>query len=85
MAKTKKSKSPSAKEVMKNEVANAVKTALENLGFEIDTDHEAYGFTKGTVVVKGENADVQIKFMTPKAGVDHYEKEEDEESEEENA
>ena len=77
MAKTKKA--PSAKEAMKNEVVTAVRTALENLGFEVDTDHESYGFTKGTLVVKGENADVQVKFMTPKAGVDHYEKEEDEE------
>lgn len=77
MAKTKKA--PSAKETMKNEVVNAVKTALENLGYEMDTDHESYGFTKGTLVVKGENTDVQIKFMTPKAGLDHYEKEEEEE------
>ena len=46
MAKTKKA--PSAKETMKNEVVNAVKTALENLGYEMDTDHESYGFTKGT-------------------------------------
>lgn len=77
MAKTKKA--PSVKETMKNEVATAVRTALENLGFRIDTDYESYGFTKGTLIVKGEATDVQVKFMTPKAGVNHYEKEEEEE------
>lgn len=71
MAKTKKI---DPKAVAKNEVMVAVQTALENLGFKV-LDGTDFGMTKGTVVVRLDNVDVQLKPIAPKAGVDRYEEE----------
>lgn len=66
-----------AKKVEKEKVMKVVADALTAAGYVV-APGEDYGFTAGTVVVKGEKADVQIKPITPKAGVDHYEVLEDE-------
>ena len=34
--------------------------------------------TKGTLIVHGETCDLQIKFITPKSGIERYEMLEDE-------
>jgi hypothetical protein len=73
MSKKRTTKAPNAKEVLKNSVREIILTALIENGITVSEDYEAYGFTKGTLLVKGENADVQVKFMSPKAGIDHYE------------
>ena len=75
------------KKVEKAKVMDVIQKALEAAGY-IVKDGEDFGFTAGTVVVKGDKCDVQIKPITPKAGVDHYEElvdeDEDEVQEEEN-
>lgn len=80
MAK-KVTKKVDVKKVMKSEVNTNIKTLFEGLGIEIE-DGTMFGFTEGTLVAHLEKCDVQIKLITPKAGVDRYEKLEDEEEEE---
>ena len=70
------------KKVEKERIAQIVREALEAAGYGVD-DGVDYGFTAGTLVAKGTKVDVQIKPITPKAGVDRYETLEDEEDEEE--
>lgn len=61
-----------AKKVEKAKVMDVVREALEAAGYTVNAG-EDFGFTAGTIVVKGEKTDVQIKPITPKAGVDRYE------------
>lgn len=70
-----------AKKVSKMEVNTFIKELFEGLGIEIENGQD-YGMTEGTLVVKMEKCDVQIKLITPKAGLDRYEKLEEEEDEE---
>lgn len=72
------------KKVEKERIARIVREALEAAGYGV-ADGVDYGFTGGTLVAKGEKVDVQIKPITPKAGLDRYESlvEEEEEEEEE--
>lgn len=70
------------KKVEKDKVMEIVRAALVAAGYGVD-DGADFGFTAGTVVVKGAKCDVQIKPITPKAGVDRYEALVDEDEEEE--
>ena len=74
------------KKVAKIEVNTQIKELFEGLGLEV-FDGVEYGFTSGTLVLKSEKCDIQIKLIAPKAGIDRYEKLVDEEEEivEENA
>lgn len=45
--------------------------ALELAGVVVESG-DNYGFTAGTLVIKGEKTDVQVKLITPKSGVDTY-------------
>lgn len=69
------------KKVEKERIAQIVREALEAAGYGV-ADGADYGFTAGTLVAKGTKVDVQIKPITPKAGVDRYEALEVEEDEE---
>lgn len=69
MAKVKKI---NEKEIVKNEVMEIISNALADMGLTIDNG-ENYGFTKGTIVVRHDKCDIQIKPITPKAGVTRYE------------
>ena len=60
------------KKVEKERIAQIVREALEAAGYGV-ADGADYGFTAGTLVAKGTKVDVQIKPITPKAGVDRYE------------
>ena len=60
------------KKVEKERIAQIVREALEAAGYGV-ADGVDYGFTAGTLVAKGTKVDVQIKPITPKAGVDRYE------------
>lgn len=60
------------KDTQKNEVMTVVREALANAGYEI-LDGEDFAMTKGTVVVRAGVCDVQLKPITPKAGIDRYE------------
>ena len=75
MAKTKKI---NPKEIGKNKVMEMLKECLtqNNIPFE---NGEEFGFTKGTLVLHLEEFDMQLKPITPKTGVERYEKLEDEE------
>lgn len=69
---TKKTKKINPKDTQKNEVMAVVREALVNAGFEV-LDGEDFAMTKGTVVVRAGVCDVQLKPITPKAGIDRYE------------
>lgn len=69
------------KKVAKTEVNSKIKALFEELGISIDNGVD-YGMTEGTLVAHMEKCDVQIKLITPKAGVDRYEKLVEEEEEE---
>ena len=64
------------KKVTKLEVSQLIKDMFNGLdlgeGISIE-DGIDYGFTEGSLVFKGAKCDVQIKLITPKAGVDKYE------------
>jgi hypothetical protein len=73
-----------AKKVEKAKVMDIVAKALAEAGYTVAFG-EDFGFTAGTIVVKGEKCDVQLKPITPKVGLDRYEVlvDEEEEAEEE--
>ena len=77
-AKTKKVKKVDVKKETKLELSALFAEFLESKGIEVDTNHEDYGFTAGTLVVRMEKTDVQVKLVTPKAGLDRYAVVEDE-------
>lgn len=70
------------KKVTKMATSEQIKEMFEGLGIEVGVGAD-YGFTEGTIVLHMEKCDVQVKLITPKAGIDRYEKlvEEDEEEE----
>lgn len=72
MATVKKAKKVNPKDIAKQEVMAIIQKALEENGFELK-DGVDYGMTKGTIIVSHKIADIQIKPISPKAGVDRYE------------
>lgn len=70
MAKTVKKVDPKA--TFKSEIMSIVESALVAAGVTV-TDGEKFGMTKGTLVVSGADFDLQLKPITPKAGVSRYE------------
>lgn len=67
-----KAKKVDPKMVAKNMVMDKVEDALVAQGFTV-LDGENYGFTKGTIIVRLADVDIQLKPIAPKAGVDRYE------------
>lgn len=74
----KKMKKINPKDTAKKEIMEVISKALAAAGYDV-TDGEDYAMTKGTIVAHHATCDVQIKPITPKAGVDRYEIVEDEE------
>lgn len=72
MAK-KTTKKIDVKKVSKLELSKLLADFLLEKGVTVHTNAEDYGFTEGTLVVETEACDVQVKFITPKAGVTKYE------------
>lgn len=70
------------KKVMKSEVNKKVMELFTGLGINVE-DGTLFGMTEGTIIAHMDKCDVQIKLITPKAGVDRYDKLVDEEEEEE--
>ena len=66
------------KAVAKKSISAVIYDALVNQGYTVSDDSDAYGFTGGTLIVADEVTDVQVKLITPKAGVDRYVVQEDE-------
>lgn len=69
---TKKVKKVDVKKEAKLELSALFAEFLASKGIEVDPNHEDYGFTAGTLVVRMEKTDVQVKLVTPKAGLDRY-------------
>ena len=67
----KATKKVDVKKVEKEKVMAVVVAALEAAGYTVGEGTD-YGFTSGTLVVRGEKCDVQLKPVTPKAGVERY-------------
>ena len=65
------------KAVAKAEVSAVLEKALKEAGFEV-VSGDLFGFTKGTLVAHHAATDVQVKLITPKAGVERYAVAEDE-------
>ena len=61
------------KVIAKKSISEKIIHALKDLGLEV-SDGVEYGFTAYTVVVHTDKTDVQIKLITPKAGMDRYER-----------
>ena len=68
----KKVKKVDVKKVSKMQVSKELMEYFVGKGAKID-DGKKFGFTEGTLVLHMDNTDIQIKLITPKAGVTHYE------------
>lgn len=71
----KKTKKVNPKDTLKATIKNEIRKKLGMIG--TIEDGLDYGFTKDTLVLHAETFDVQIKLVTPKSGVERYEKAED--------
>ena len=60
------------KKVSKMEVSEIIRALFQDRGLEVGTGSD-YGMTEGTLVIKMDKCDVQVKLITPKAGLERYE------------
>ena len=67
----KRTKKVNEKDIAKEEIMAIIHKALEENGISFK-DGVDYGMTRGTIIVEHEKADVQIKPITPKAGITRY-------------
>lgn len=67
----KRTKKVNEKDIAKDEIMAIIQKALEENGISFK-DGVDYGMTRGTIIVEHEKADVQIKPITPKAGLTRY-------------
>jgi len=67
----KRVKKVNEKDIAKNEIMTIIQKALEENGINFK-DGVEYGMTKGTIIAEHEKADVQIKPISPKAGLTRY-------------
>ena len=70
MAKTVKKVDPKA--IAKTSLMDSLKNFLESQDLEV-LDGKTYGMTAGTLVIRMADTDIQLKPITPKAGVTRYE------------
>lgn len=67
-----KGKKVDVKRVAKQELSDLFKEFLVGKGIKVSSNAEDFAFTQGTLVVHMENTDVQVKLITPKAGLERY-------------
>lgn len=67
----KRTKKVNEKDIAKEQVMEIIEKALLEKGYNLK-DGVEYGMTRGTIIVEHEKADVQIKPISPKAGIDRY-------------
>ena len=67
----KRTKKVNEKDLAKDSIMDIIQKALEENGINFK-DGADYGMTKGTIIVEHEKADVQIKPISPKAGIKRY-------------
>ena len=68
----KKTRKPDVKKVAKDELSTLIANFLRENGYEVKDNHEDFAFTGGTLIVGTEKTDVQVKFITPKSGLERY-------------
>lgn len=68
----KKEKKIDLKKVAKQELSARIAEFLKAEGYTVETESTRYGFTEGTLVISKPETDVQVKFITPKAGETQY-------------
>lgn len=68
----KKEKKIDLKKVAKQELSARIAEFLKAEGYTVETEATRYGFTEGTLVISKPETDVQVKFITPKAGETQY-------------
>lgn len=61
-----------AKDSFKKETMEIITNLLVEKGFKVESGDD-YGFSTGTIVIKGEKFDLQIKPISPKVGAERYE------------
>lgn len=67
-----KGKKVDVKRVAKQELSKLFQEFLMEKGIEVSSNAEDFAFTQGTLVVHMEKTDVQVKLITPKAGLERY-------------
>lgn len=67
-----KGKKVDAKKVAKQELSDLFEEFLTEKGIKVSSNAEDFAFTQGTLVVHMEDTDVQVKLITPKAGLKRY-------------
>lgn len=72
VVKRAKGKKVDVKRVAKQELSDLFKEFLVEKGIKVSSNAEDFAFTQGTLVVHMENTDVQVKLITPKAGLERY-------------
>ena len=68
-----KEKKIDVKKVAKENLSKEIANFLAERGYEVKTDVADYGFSGGTLIVGDPATDIQVKFVTPKAGITRYE------------
>lgn len=68
----KKNKKVDVKKIAKGDIMGMVEQALVAAGYELSSG-EPYGMSEHTLVVHLPACDVQLKAITPKAGLSRYE------------
>ena len=71
MAKT--VKKVEIKKVEKLKISKEIQEFFKGTGASIESG-EDFGFTEGTLVIHTEKCDIQVKLISPKSGIERYEK-----------
>ena len=66
------------KKVAKLEVSEIVREMFEEKGIVV-LNGQDFGMTEGTLILRMEKTDIQVKLITPKSGLERYEILEEEE------
>jgi hypothetical protein len=61
------------KKEAKKDLSARLAAFFEAEGFTVKANAADYGFSEGTLIVSEEATDIQIKLITPKAGLTRYE------------
>lgn len=72
ITKTRKVRKVDVKKEAKIILSQEIAQFLMEKGYNVQENHEDFGFTGGTLVIGMEKTDVQLKLITPKAGLDRY-------------
>ena len=72
VVKRTKGKKVDVKRVAKQELSDLFEEFLIEKGIKVSSNADDFAFTQGTLVVHMEDTDVQVKLITPKAGLKRY-------------